>query len=882
MSEKNAKFLVIDGSSLVYRAFYALPLLQTKQGLYTNAVYGFTAMLLRLLAEENPDYVAVAFDKAAPTFRHLEYSEYKAKREKAPCELSEQFPRIREVLAALKIPVEELEGYEADDLIGTLSRLANGSGASPFIVTGDTDIFQLIDLPAQVYYTRRGISQLEKYTAGEMMERYGLTAKQFIDYKGLKGDPSDNIPGVPGVGEKTARQLLVKYGSLEGIYENVEEVPVKLREKLKHFQDQAYLSRHLATIVTDVPLEFRLENYQRNHPDYGKLRFLFEQMEFKTLLDKLPGEPDSIPEKESTAEVFIEVKDAEDWRLLTAAAGNSMMAVFTDPAGSGSDRLHGITLAFPSVTFYIPHNDTGVPEAYQALLFLNNHRLTVTYDAKSWVNLCRRLFGKEPSGPLFDVSLAAYLLDPLENGYPLEKLSGRYLDRKLPARYGGKKKEEFCSREFCCAAVRVLFDLYPVLREKLAEFSLEKLYDELELPLVYTLARMERAGVAVDLETLAAMKEDTVRRMTILEQEIYSLSGEQFNLNSPKQLGHILFERLSLPAVKKTKTGYSTDAQVLEELAPRHEIVAKILEYRMLVKLSGTYLDGLSKLVNRETGCIHTTFNQTVTATGRLSSTEPNLQNIPIRLEEGRRIRRAFVPRRRERVLLSADYSQIELRILAHISRDSVLIESFRNEEDIHRRTAAEVFAIAPEDVTREMRDRAKAVNFGIIYGISDYGLSRQLGISRQESRAYIERYLERYPGVCEYIRSVVEDARRQGYVTTILNRRRYLPEINSRNFTQRSFAERTAMNTPIQGSAADIIKLAMLQVEAALRPFKDAASMILQVHDELVFEVEEPILAEVARLVREKMERAMELLVPLTVDLKSGLNWAEMIKLNE
>ena len=879
---KKGKFLIIDGSSLVYRAFFALPLLQTRQGLYTNAVYGFTTMLLRLLEEEKPAYVAVAFDKEKRTFRHEKFAEYKAKREKTPSELSEQFNHVRDVLAGLGITVVEEAGFEADDLIGTLAKITHSQGLNPVIVSGDADVFQLVDTPAEVIYTRRGITQVERYTEKELREKYGLTAKQFIDYKGLKGDTSDNIPGVPGVGDKTAIKLLTQFGSMEGIYQHLEEITGKLRITLETNKDQAFLSRELATIFTSAPLKFQEEKFIRRETDYKELRKLYTQLEFRSLLDKLPEVNTEHNLPKTTEEQYQTVADEtglEKLRLLLQHAESA--AILTLPHGvSWQNGPRAVSVAVKDATYYLPTPDRESLRKVISLL-LNESLLSVVFDAKNWRNLCVRSSGQEPKGPVFDASLAAYLLDPLENGYPPQKLAERYLERILPA-VPAKKPEPSCEENFSCAGARALFDLYPVLKEQLLEYGLHTLYDELELPLSATLARMEIAGVAVDLEALDTLRDEIRERITVLEENIFRQAGESFNLNSPKQLGHILFEKLGLPALKKTKTGYSTDAQVLEELAPHHEIVDNILQYRTLIKLLTTYLEGLSKLVSPETGRIHTTFNQTVTATGRLSSTEPNLQNIPIRLEEGRRVRRAFIPGIKDFVLVSADYSQIELRILAHLSGDSVLIDSFRKEEDIHRRTAAEVFGVSPEEVTKELRDRAKAVNFGIIYGISDYGLSRQLGISRQEAKTYISRYLERLPGVQRYIHEVVKEAHKNGYVTTILNRRRYLPEINSKNFNLRSFAERTAMNTPIQGAAADIIKVAMLRVEEALTPFQGRARMILQVHDELVFEVEESCLTEVATLVREKMQAAIKLDVPLTVDVKYGKNWAQMQVIKE
>lgn len=867
-----AKFLIIDGSSLVYRAFFALPLLQTRDGVYTNAVYGFTSMVLKLLSEEKPGYAVVAFDKAAPTFRHLAYEEYKAKREKAPDELKGQIGAVHAVLSALGIPVLDKEGYEADDIIGTLCKKAVSLGLKPVIVSGDADVFQLVDMPAEVIYTRKGISDTVRYDGEKLRERFGLSARQYIDLKALKGDPSDNIPGVPGVGEKTAIKLLTEYGSLEAIFEHVGDLKGKLRDTMEANREKAFLSRELATIVTDVPLDFNPEDYKVKNPDREALRKIFERLEFRSLLEKL-----SAPEEKKPEDVVFEGSTAVTGgeSLQHFARELEKAAHFAVFWAGGPEKT--LVFALPEQTFSVPHESLG-NEAIKRLL-LGGGRTAVVGDSKSWYDVLSGLNGALPEGDVFDVNLAAYLLDPLQSSYTPEKLAEVYLGRSLPAP-PGKKDSKPDWAPYACAASRALFDLFTVLKGELAQNSLESLYNEMELPLTRILWKMERHGVALDLAELARLREITRERIAELEREIHALAEEPFNLNSPKQLAHVLFEKLGLPALKKTKTGYSTDAEVLEELAGRHEIVAKILEHRMLVKLHGTYLEGLSKLVNPVTGRIHTHFNQTVTATGRLSSSEPNLQNIPIRLEEGRRIRRAFIPSAPNRVLLSADYSQIELRILAHLSQDEVLIRSFRAEEDIHRRTAAEVFGIAPEEVTPRQRDSAKAVNFGIIYGISDYGLSRQLGISRQEAKTYIQRYLERYPGVQEYFKNVIEEARRKGYVTTMFNRRRRLPDINSKNFMKRSFAERTALNTPIQGSAADIIKMAMLKTDVLLQEYGEKAAMILQVHDELLFDIREDLLFELAPRIKEAMESVAKLVVPLTVDMKWGRNWAEMEKM--
>lgn len=870
---KKERFMIIDGSSLLYRAFFALPLLQTKQGLYTNAVYGFTTMLLKILEEEQPDYMAIAFDKSKKTFRHEIYGGYKARREKTPQELSEQHSYVRELLAALRIPVVEAEGYEADDVIGTLALKSRESGLSPVIVTGDADIFQLVDIPADVIYTKRGISSVERYNEEKLRDKYGLTARQYIDYKGLKGDPSDNIPGVPGIGEKTALKLLGTYGSMDGIYEHLDELTGKLRANLEEYREQVYLSRQLATICTTAPLEFNSADFLLREPDSLALIDLFDKLEFASLKEKIPrrGRAESAAGREDYCLIA-----AAELPEYTASLQDALLAVLPLPVDEGQRELGGLVLVASDKTYYVDLKRESDQGKVVRSLF-DRRELTVFYDTKKWLNLCLWLTGEEFGSSYFDVALAAYLLDPLGSGYPLSKLSQLYLKRQLPEKPGKNEQKPDLERDYYCAAARALYDLYPVLQQKMQESGLLELYREIELPLVKVLSRMEYTGVCVDRPALQDLHTEFAGRINVLEEKIYKLAGEKFNLNSPKQLSYILFEKLGLPVIRKTKTGYSTDAKVLEELAPSHEIVSDILQYRTLIKLLGTYLEGLEKLINPRTGRIHTTFHQTVTATGRLSSAEPNLQNIPVRLEEGRRIRRAFIPSCKNRLLLSADYSQIELRIMAHFSADKVLIDSFLNNEDIHSRTAAEIFGVPPEMVGSELRNRAKAVNFGIIYGISDYGLSRQLGITRKEARSYIDLYFKRLPGVKNYMEEIIARAKGQGFVTTILNRRRYLPDINSRNFNRRAFAERTAINTPIQGSAADIIKLTMLRIEEKLQVYGDRAKMILQVHDDLIFDVEKEILPELAAMVRKEMEGAMKLKVPLTVDVKAGPNWAEM-----
>lgn len=875
------RFIIIDGSSLVHRAFHALPMLRTADGLHTNAVYGFTTMLVKLLADYRPDFLAVAFDKGRVTFRTETYSQYKAQRQATPGELSEQFPLLRELLQAFGVTTIEVAGYEADDIIGTLSEKASSQGYEVLIVTGDRDALQLIGQETKVLLTKRGISDMEVMDSAALKEKYGLTPAQIIDMKGLMGDSSDNIPGVPGIGEKTAVKLLAQFGSLENVLANIDQVSgKKLQENLRQYTEQAVLSKQLATIVRNMDLEFVPENFEIR-PEKQTVRELFAKFEFKTLLTKMdtlfPGINDKDSVEAQTADVVlsapvIAASQAEVADVYDRVKQQGRMSCYpVTPGHSPLAELIGLAVTCAGETVYIPRDAEGWDIVFDMLA---DSRITiVAYDSKKLYNICQ---AKERNilAQVTDVLIAAYLLDPTASTYPVDVLAKKYLNQNITLPTGDKNLS--LKPEFAVWASSIVEELQVVITRQLADAGLDKLFEEIEMPLVEVLSAMEVAGISVDKNYLREMAVSITGKIDQLIDEIYLLAGEQFNVNSTKQLGVILFEKFKLPIIKKTKTGYSTDAEVLEKLAGQHPLIDKLLEYRMLSKLKSTYLDGMEVLIHPESSRIHTTFNQMVTATGRLSSSEPNLQNIPIRTDIGRKIRELFVPGEGYDYIMSADYSQIELRVLAHMAGDASLLEAFRHNQDIHTRTAAEVFGVAMEEVTPEMRARAKAVNFGIVYGISDYGLARDIGVSRKEAGYYIESYFAKYQGVKRYIDEVVADARRDGYVTTLFGRRRHLPDINSSNFNQRSFAERTAMNTPIQGAAADIIKIAMNKVYALLKAKKLKSRILLQVHDELVFEVPAAELEEVAALVKQAMEEAVKLDVPLIADVKAGCNWAQ------
>ena len=871
------KLVLIDGNSIAYRAFFALPLLNNDKGIHTNAVYGFTMMLMKILEDEKPTHILVAFDAGKTTFRHKTFSEYKGGRQKTPPELSEQFPYIRELLKAYQISAYELENYEADDIIGTLSLQAEKEGFEIKVISGDKDLTQLSSPMTTVGITRKGITDIEVYTPRHIEEKYGLTPEQIIDMKGLMGDASDNIPGVPGVGEKTAIKLLKEFHTVEEVLSSIDRVSgKKLKEKLETYSDQAILSKQLATIMRDAPIDVAIENIEYQGYENEKLTQLFKDLGFQSLLDKMGGDESSVIDVEDFDEIDFEMVEEVTESMFSEQ--NAFYVEVLDGNYHYADII-GFSLVNEKGHYYIPTETALGSNVFKAWAEDETKKKTV-YDAKrSEVSL--RHHGIHLNGVTFDLLLASYLANPSETIDDIESVAKRYGFTSIQsdhAFYGkGAKRSIPEEKELAQHLVRkalVLEDLEAKLEAELKDNQQLELYHDLELPLSFILADMESQGVKVDRDRLLDIGVELKERLAHLEDKIYSLAHGEFNINSPKQLGVILFEKLGLPVIKKTKTGYSTAADVLEQLESSHEIIGHILLYRQLGKLQSTYIEGLLKVVHPKTNKVHTIFNQALTQTGRLSSTDPNLQNIPIRLEEGRRIRQAFAPSEEGWLVFASDYSQIELRVLAHISGDEKLIQAFKDDMDIHTKTAMEVFHVTADEVTSDMRRHAKAVNFGIVYGISDYGLSQSLGITRKEAAQFIERYFESYPGVKDYMEDIVKDAKMKGFVETLMHRRRYLPEITSRNFNLRSFAERTAMNTPIQGSAADIIKKAMVDMAHRLKEEGLKTRMLLQVHDELIFEAPPEEIEQLKVIVPDVMENAIELKVPLKVDYAYGPTW--------
>lgn len=867
------KVLLLDGNSLAYRAFFALPLLTNEQGIHTNAVYGFTLMLQKIMEEENPTHMLVAFDAGKTTFRHSTFSEYKGGRQKTPPELSEQFPYIRKLIDAYGIKRYELEMYEADDIIGTLCKQAEENGKQVVVVSGDKDLTQLATKNTTVYITRKGITDIEKYTPSHIEEKYGLSPLQIIDMKGLMGDTSDNIPGVPGVGEKTAIKLLKEHGSVENLYQALDSVSgAKLKEKLTTNEEQAKMSKILATIETSAPIEVSVNDLVYAGPNMDEVISIWKELSFKTLLEKT----EHVADEETTTEVDVDIVQEVNPAML-----KDTMAVHLEMFDEQyhTSELLGIALFDGERSYFL----SGA-RAFQSAAFCqwleDEQKIKYLVDSKAAQAVSRK-YNVNLQGADFDLLLAAYIVNPSissDDVATMAKEFGFYevlTDENVYGK-GAKKAVPELERlaEHACRKAQAVWKLKPVLEEKLGENEQYKLYKELELPLASILGTMESDGVKVDSNVLQEMGVDLEQKLLTIEQDIYALAGQEFNINSPKQLGVILFEKLGLTPLKKTKTGYSTAADVLEKLESEHEIISHILIYRQLGKLQSTYIEGLTKEIHADDHKIHTRYQQALTSTGRLSSINPNLQNIPVRLEEGRKIRKAFVPSHPDWVMFAADYSQIELRVLAHMCKDEKLVDAFNHDMDIHTKTAMDVFHVAKEDVTSDMRRAAKAVNFGIVYGISDYGLSQNLNITRKEAATFIDNYLNSFPGVKEYMDDIVREAKQKGYVTTILNRRRYLPEITSSNFNLKSFAERTAMNTPIQGSAADIIKKAMIDMAKRLKEENMQTKMLLQVHDELIFEAPKEEIALLEKIVPEVMESAIKLMVPLKVEYAYGASW--------
>lgn len=863
------KLILIDGNSLFHRAFYALPILMTSDGVYTNAVYGFTTMLLKLLEEEKTDYIITAFDRKEPTFRHKEYAEYKGHRARTPDELNSQFPILKKLLLAFNINILEAEGYEADDIIGTISRKAEDMDIETLIVTGDKDALQLVSPYTKVLLTRKGISELERYNEEKVFTKYGISPDKLVDVMGLMGDPSDNIPGVPNVGEKTAIKLIKQFGSFENIFNNIGELKGKLRENLENYKEQAFMSRRLAEICKDVPVRFDLKESEFREKNYEETIKLFKELEFLSLIDRihLPSSNDN----NIGSKTLKSIQEIETALHKIKKSGIMAVSFETEKSSSIEKKILGLSFGSGEQNIYFISGKTLEKTwAIFRSVFEDCDVKKICHDAKE-VYILLNNEGIKLNGLEMDTLIGAYLLDPSKTSYSLEKLSLEFLNYYIESKPEDLKYNS-------CKKTEVQIKLKEIILSKLKDTDTLMLFKEIEMPLIKVLADMELAGIKVDLEGLEILSKEFGERLDILSRKIYDSAKLEFNINSPKQLGEVLFEKLGLPVIKKTKTGYSTDGEVLNKLRNHHEIVELVLEYRSLMKLKSTYVDGLISITNKNTRKVHTSFNQTITATGRISSTEPNLQNIPVRFELGREIRKVFKPENEGNYLVAADYSQIELRILAHISRDENLINAFINGEDIHANTASKVFDVKLEDVTPIMRDKAKAVNFGIVYGISDYGLSQDLGISRKEAQQYIDSYFEKYPGVRDYIRETIKKAGVQGYVTTIMNRRRYLPDLHSRNRNIRSFAERTAINTPIQGSAADIIKIAMNKIYRNLKNEKLYTKMILQVHDELIFDVPADELSKAGDIIKKEMEEVYPLRVPLKVDLKKGHNWYDMI----
>lgn len=866
------KIVLIDGHSILNRAFYGVPDLTNAEGLHTNAIYGFLNIMFKILDEEKPEYLTVTFDVHAPTFRHEMYAEYKGTRKPMAEELRQQVPVIKEVLAAMHIATIEKAGLEADDLLGTISHLCEEKGMDVAVISGDRDTLQLATdhIKIRIPKTKQGKTEVEDYYAADVKEKYGVTPKEFIDVKALMGDTSDNIPGVPGVGEKTATKIIMQYGSIEEAYRHADELkPPRASKNLQEYWEQACMSKTLATIDIHADIAFSLEEARYQDPYTPEAYEYFQRLQFKNMLGRFDVEAVSnkietyfqeITDPEKIREVFEEAGKAEVVGVSVSQEQGNVLPLFSHASGFGR-----ISIAYGKEKIYsVPCTMETDMEALFAGIGAVAERAGrfVMFDLKKYLPYIT--VKKEEN--CFDAVVAAYLLNPLKNDYDYEDVAREQLNLMIDDKAEEKVKS--------CYEAYTAFAAAEILEKKLKESEMYTLFTEVEMPLVFTLFHMEQEGVKVEGDALKIYGDQLGVKIVELEKEIYDLAGEVFNINSPKQLGVVLFEHMGLPGGKKTKTGYSTAADVLDKLAPDHEIVAKILEYRQLAKLKSTYADGLANFIGPD-GRIHGKFNQTITATGRISSTDPNLQNIPVRTELGRQLRKVFVPREGY-VFVDADYSQIELRILAHCSGDEQLIQAYREAKDIHRMTASQVFHTPFDEVTDLQRRNAKAVNFGIVYGISSFGLSQDLSITRKEAAAYIENYFRTYPGIKKFLDDAVAHAKEKGYVTTLFGRRRPVPELKSSNFMQRSFGERVAMNAPIQGTAADIIKIAMIGVERELNKRNLRSKLILQVHDELLVEAHKEEVDEVKEILKTQMEQAAELRVPLIVDMHTGMTWFE------
>ena len=867
------KIILLDGNSLSYRAFYAMPALQNKSGLYTNSVYGFTLMLERMLEDIKPKYALVAFDKGKQTFRHKTYQDYKGTRDKTPSELVEQFGYVRELLDSYGIKYEEHFDYEADDIIGSYAKLAEKAGLEVIIISGDKDLTQLASDNITIYYTRRGVTEVDHYTPEFINEKYGLSPEQIIDMKGLMGDKSDNIPGIAGIGEKTAIKLLAEYKTVENVLDNIDNISgKKLKERLAEGKEDALLSKELATIYTEVPVENKLEDLTFSE-NRSKRKELFEKLEFVSFLKKL-AENDDV-DVDGKEEKELEIINADEKTELSFENSSLHIECFTEDYHN-SDVVN--IAVYKDENVYIFSEDNFFENKF-VRNYLESDAEKVVYDYKKILYIAKRNGISDIAGNVFDVKIAAYLLDVTVKT-ELDKIVFNTLGNIIKSEeeiYGKGVKRTLPTNEilypYLAQVVKSIFDLKEIQSARLKEENMDSLYKNIEIKVARVLANMEYEGIHVSKKALEDMSDELDERIKILEASIHTLAGSEFNIASPKQLGIVLFEDLGLPPVKKTKTGYSTSVEVLEQLQHSHEIIPLIMEYRVLTKLNSTYAKGLVKDITRK-GKIHTRYEQTLTQTGRLSSVNPNLQNIPTRIEEGKKIRKAFIPASDDRVILSIDYSQIELRVLAHMAQDKGMIDAFTHDLDIHTKTASEVNGVSLDEVTPTMRREAKAVNFGIVYGISDFGLSNNLGITRKRAKEFIDKYLETFSGVNKYMTDIVEFAKEHGYVETLYNRRRALPEINAKNKIVASLNARLAMNTPIQGTAADIIKLAMINAFDYIEKTKVDAKLLLQVHDELIFDVNKAVVDEFTIAMVKIMEEAAELDVKLKAEASSGSSW--------
>ena len=880
------KIMLIDGNSIVNRAFYGVPLLTNGEGRYTNGVYGFLNILFKLLDEEQPDYLAVAFDLHAPTFRHRTFDGYKGTRKGMPEEMREQMPLLKEVLQAMHIPIFEQEGFEADDILGTLSALAEKNGIVPVVVSGDRDLLQLAGetLKVRIPKTKGGRTETEDYYAADVQAKYGVTPAEFIDMKALMGDTSDNIPGVPGIGEKTAAKIITQYHDIETAIAHAAEIkPKKASENLAAYQEQARLSKFLATIVRDMPLEWDKEALKIGDMFNQTAYELVKRLEFKSMFSHFERSASAPKQAEQT---YRFVADREGTKEVLAALKKGEVGyafVYENEEGQGlalyQEQLGGVWIE-ASMAFLMQE----LLEIFQPF-FADSAYRKIGHDVKKDIRFLRS-YGYDGFTAEFDTAIGAYILNATGSSYEYDDIAAAFLNETYPSQeevFGkGRTKKAFAAlpeaerTAYGARQAEIFFRARKVMEERLAENEQKSLFYDMEMPLIYVLADMEKYGIKVDKAALLAYQKRLGESLDGMEEEIYALAGEKFNINSPKQLGVILFEKLGLKGGKKTKTGYSTAADVLEKLRTAHPIVERILHYRQLAKLKSTYADGLLAVMDAETEKIYSTFNQTITATGRISSTEPNLQNIPVRLELGRELRKIFIPESAEFCFLDADYSQIELRVLAHISGDESLIAAFKSNQDIHRMTASQVFHVPFDEVTPLQRSNAKAVNFGIIYGKGAFSLGQDLGISRKEAEEYINAYFARYPKIKTFMEDTIKNGTKNGYVSTLWNRRRNMPELQSSNFMQRAAGERAAMNMPIQGTAADIIKLAMIKVHRALQEGGYRSRLILQVHDELLIEAYKEEKEAVAKILKENMEHAADLLVPLDVDVHEGASWFE------